>query len=156
MDTHVVILTLHSWLRWIALIAGVAATMAAAAAPGGAAPAGKSRADRWGLALMATLDLQMLLGLLLYFVVSPTMAAIRANFGAAMKDPAVRFWAVEHLSMMMVAVIVVHVGRVLARKAASPDAKRMRLLVCFGVATVLMFLAIPWPGMRAGRPLFRF
>ena len=156
MDTHVVILTLHSWFRWIALIAGVAATIAAGARPGSSGPSGTSHADRWGLALMATLDLQMLLGLLMYLVVSPTIAQIRANFGAAMKDPAARFWAVEHLSMMMVAVIVVHVGRVLARKAASPDAKRMRLLVCFGVATVLMFLAIPWPGMRAGRPLFRF
>ena len=83
------------------------------------------------------------------------MEAIRANFGAAMKDPVARFWAVEHITSMLVAVILVHVGRVLGRKATSPDSKRMKLFVCFGIATVLMILSIPWPGLRAGRPLFR-
>jgi hypothetical protein len=31
----------------------------------------------------------------------------------------------------------------------------MKLFICYGIATVLMILAVPWPGMRAGRPLFR-
>src|SRR4029077_2993408 len=76
--------------------------------------------------------------------------------GAAMKDPVARFWAVEHITSMMLAVILAHVGRVLGRKAATPDSRRMKLFICFGIATVLMLLAIPWPGMSAGRPLFRF
>lgn len=113
------------------------------------------RADRWGLALMVTLDLQMLLGLLLYLVVSPNMQAIRGNFGAAMTDPNLRFWAFEHVAPMMLAFVLVHVGRVLARRAATRDAKRTRLLVCFGLATILMIAATPWPGMANGRPLFR-
>src|ERR1700694_2357595 len=138
---YTAILTLHSWLRWIALVAGVGATVATMSERSGLS--GTGRADRWGLALMISLDVQMLLGLLLYFVVSPNMAEIRANFGAAMKDPAARFWAVEHITMMVGAVIAVHVGRVLARKTASDDAKRMKLFVCFGIATALMFLAIP-------------
>ena len=150
---YTMILMLHSWLRWVALIAGVAATIAAARDKT-VSPA-SSRADTWGLILLITLDVQMLLGLVMYLAVSPTMEAIRANFGAAMKDPAARFWAVEHITMMMGAVIVTHVGRVLARKSANADAKNMKLMICFGIATALMFLAIPWPGMRAGRPLFR-
>jgi hypothetical protein len=56
---------------------------------------------------------------------------------------------------MMVAVVLVHVGRVLARKATTPAAKRTRLLVCFGIATLAVFLGTPWPGTAAGRPLFR-
>ena len=56
---------------------------------------------------------------------------------------------------LFVALILVHAGRVLARKAKTPAAKRTRLLVCFGIATVAMFLGTPWPGMAAGRPLFR-
>ena len=83
------------------------------------------------------------------------MEGIRQNFAASMKDPVARFWAVEHITMMLGAVVVTHVGRVLARKSATADVKKMKLFVCFGIATVLMFLAIPWPGMRAGRPLFR-
>ena len=56
----------------------------------------------------------------------------------------------------IIAVVLAHVGRVLGRKAATPDSRRMKLFICFGIATALMLLAIPWPGMRAGRPLFRF
>src|SRR5687767_13996904 len=149
-----VILLLHSWLRWPALIAGIVATGAAF----NSRPIGteKTAADRWGGIFVGLLDLQFLLGLLLYFVLSPTTAAIRQDFGAAMRDPVARFWAVEHLTLMLVAVIVVHVGRVLARKAATPGAKRTRMLVCFGIATLAIIAAIPWPGIRAGRPLFRF
>jgi len=148
------VLTLHSWLRWAALVAGVGATMAAFSDR--AQTTGLGRADRWGLALMAALDLQMLLGLLLYLVLSPMMEAIRQNFAGAMQGRVARFWAVEHISMMLLAVILVHVGRVLARKAATPDAKRTRLLVCFGIATLAMITATPWPGMAMARPLFRF
>jgi hypothetical protein len=150
---YTTILTLHSWLRWLALVAGVAATIAALRDT--TAPPAQSRADRWGLILMITLDIQLLLGLVMYFAVSPTMEAIRANFAASMKDPAARFWAVEHITMMLGAVIITHIGRVLARKSATADAKKMKLFICFGIATALMFLAIPWPGMRAGRPWLR-
>jgi len=151
---YTTILILHSWLRWVALVAGVGATIMALRDT--TAPPATGPADRWGLALMATLDLQMLLGLVMYLVVSPTMASIRANMAESMRDPAARFWAVEHITMMMAAVVVTHVGRVLARKSASADSKKMKLFVCFGIATALMLLATPWPGLRAGRPLFRF
>jgi hypothetical protein len=151
---YTIVLLLHSWIRWIALVSGVAATLTAFSETSG--PGQTGRADRWGLALMMSLDVQMLLGLLLYFVVSPTMEAIRADMGAAMRDPAARFFAVEHLTMMLGAAVLTHVGRALAAKAKTPAAKRTRLLVFFGAATVLMLVGMPWPGFRAGRPLFRF
>jgi hypothetical protein len=149
---YTTILLLHSWLRWVALLAGVAATIAALR---DTAPSGTGRADKWGLVLMITLDIQMLLGLVMYLAVSPTMEAIRGNFALAMKDPVSRFWAVEHISTMLAAVIITHVGRILARKSANADSRRIKLFVTFAAATALMLFAIPWPGMRAGRPLFR-
>lgn len=141
------VLTAHSWLRWAALIAGLMATVMAAT--------GSSRADRWGLILVTALDLQLLLGLALYLVLSPNTTAIFANFGAAMRDPVARFWAVEHVTLMLFAVVMAHLGRVLARRAAAPAAKRKRLLVCFVLSTIAMIAATPWPGMASGRPLFR-
>jgi hypothetical protein len=156
---YTTILVLHSWLRWLALGAGLAATVAVArdkaAPPAGPAGSPASLPDRLGKILISTIDLQVLLGLVLYFAVSPTMEAIRAHFGESMKDPAARFWAVEHITTMFGAAIAAHVGKVLARKTADPNARRMKLIICYGIATVLMCLAIPWPGMRAGRPLFR-
>jgi hypothetical protein len=146
------ILTLHSWIRWLALVAVVGTTLAALR---GKTDGPSSLADRWGMIAMMALDLQLLLGLLLYFVVSPNMKAILDNFGGAMKDPALRFWAVEHITAMFAAIALAHVGRVLARKAASPAAKRSRLLICFGLATILIFAGMPWPGRPGGRALLR-
>ena len=145
------VLLLHSWLRWLALIAGVGATFAAV----GKGDRRVQGAERWGLIFMISLDVQMLLGLVLYGVLSPYTAAAMRDFGAAMRDPVLRFWAVEHLTMMFAAVILVHVGRVLARKTADVNAKRKRFLICFGLAVLLMLLGMPWPGMANGRPLFR-
>jgi hypothetical protein len=149
---YTTLLAIHSWIRWIALVAAVGTTLAAVR---GKTEGPRSLADRWGMIAMMVLDTQLLLGLLLYFVVSPNMKAILDNFGASMKDPAARFWAVEHVTAMLAAIILAHVGRVLARKAVSPAAKRSRLLICFGLATVLMIVGMPWPGRPGGRPLFR-
>ncbi|MGE5244374.1 MAG: hypothetical protein ACM3SQ_09120 [Betaproteobacteria bacterium] len=149
---YLAILTVHSWVRWGALLLGIVATGAAVTDRPGA-PAG--RADRWGLFLMITLDVQMLLGLLLYLVLSPFTRLAFADFGAAMRDPALRYWAVEHISTMILAVIVVHVTRVAARAAATPSGRRTRQILGFGVATILMLVGTPWAGLPNGRPLFR-
>ncbi len=146
-------LILHSWLRWAAIIAGVLAVMSLLSSKSSAT--GSRQADKWGLFFMISLDLQLLIGLLLYLFISPNTTAMFSDFGAAMRDPVARFWAVEHISLMLVAIVLAHVGRVLARKARTPAAKRSRLLVCFVIALVAILAATPWPGMRAGRPLFR-
>jgi hypothetical protein len=150
---YTILLIVHSWLRWAALVAVVGATFAAVM--GRTQSETDSPADRWALIGVTVLDIQMLIGLVLYLVVSPNMAAIRANFGEAMRNPQLRFWAVEHITAMMLAVILAHAGRVLARKAKTPRSRRRRLIICFGIAAVAMILGTPWPGTPAGRPLFR-
>src|SRR5204863_385241 len=101
---YTLVLALHSWLRWLALIAGIAATVTALSDRASTAP---RRADLWGLALMVTLDMQMLIGLLLYFVLSPFTAEAMRDFGAAMRNSGLRFFAVEHLTLMLGAFVVV-------------------------------------------------
>jgi hypothetical protein len=72
-----------------------------------------------------------------------------------MKNPALRFWAVEHAGGMFISVALVRMGRVLAANAKSRAAARNRRLTCFVLATIGMLLSIPWPGRTNGRPLFR-
>ena len=146
-------LMIHSWLRWAVLIAAVMAIVSAFSMRPGFG--GEARAERWGLLFMISLDVQLLIGFLLYVALSPTTAAIFDDFGAAMGDPVARFWAVEHLTLMVVAVVLAHLGRILARKARTPGTKRSRILVCFTLSTIAVLAAIPWPGMAAGRALFR-
>ncbi|PYQ79791.1 MAG: hypothetical protein DMG03_24875, partial [Acidobacteria bacterium] len=87
------VLLIHSWVRWLAIVAAVGATLAVVR---GKVEGDRSIADRWGMLLVTALDVQLLLGLLLYLVVSPNMAEIRAHFGEAMRISQLRFWAVEH------------------------------------------------------------
>src|SRR5262245_25884760 len=147
-----VVLLAHSWIRWIALIAAVGTQIAAARIQ---QPADRTRADGWSLAAMAALDLQMLLGLLLYFSLSPVTTEAMKNMSGAMRNPMLRFWAVEHLTAMLGAVVLAHVGRALARKGRTHESVRRRLLICFALATILMIVGIPWPGFPYERPLFR-
>ena len=148
------VLLAHSWLRWVSFITGVLAVNALRGDDH--SPAREAAGTRWSLAFMMTLDIQMLLGLSLYFTLSPAMKAIFENFGGAMKDPVARFWAVEHVTTMLFAVVIVHVGRVLSRKGATPAIRRGRLVLCLIAALVAMLAATPWPGLAAGRPFFRF
>src|SRR5206468_13061999 len=95
------ILLLHSWLRWLALVAGGGATFFAV----GTGNAALSRAERWGRIFVIALDVQLLLGVLLYGMLSPYTAAAMKDFAAAMREPTLRIWAVEHLTLMFSAVI---------------------------------------------------
>ena len=149
---YTTVLTLHSWIRWIALVAGVGVTLAALR---GKVQGESSIADRWAMVAMMALDIQMLVGLILYLGLSPNMQEILNHFGESMRRADTRFWAVEHITAMIGAVALSHVGRVLARKAKVPASKRSRLLVTFGLATLLMLVGMPWPGRPGGRPLFR-
>lgn len=144
------VLMVHSWMRWVAIIAGIGATLGALRSRGD-----DRGADLWALVFMTTLDVQLLLGLLLYLVVSPNMLMIREHFAEAMKIPQLRFWAVEHAGAMLVAVVLAHVGRVLVRRASNAPARRTRRLACVGLATILIIAATPWPGRVYGRPLLR-
>jgi hypothetical protein len=150
-----VTLTLHSWLRWIAVIAGVVAVVRFFM--GGLGKREWQPLDARLITLFPMLmDIQLLLGLLLYFFASPITTGALRNFGAAMSNAVTRFYAVEHLFMMLIALVVAHVGSVLIRKRSA--AARFRIgVIFFGLALVLLFLAIPWPFLAAGagRPWLR-
>ena len=147
-------LVVHNALRWVALFAVLYAFLRAARGwLSGRARDGGDRASE----LIATIvvDLQFVLGLLLYFVWSPAVKAARENMGASMKDPVARFWAVEHVSMMVLAIALVHIGKVLSRKAKGENSKHRRAAFAFGIALALMLFGSPWPGGKLDRPLFR-
>ena len=149
---YALVLLLHSWLRWLALGAGVAATLAAF---GKGAEAVRS-AERWGLIFMIALDVQLLLGLLLYGVLSPFTTQAMQDFGGAMNNSAMRFWAVEHIFGMIVAIALTHIGRARVRRITQDTRKHKVAAIFFTLALLTMLASIPWPGTAAGRPLLRW
>jgi len=148
------VLTLHSWNRWLSLLLGIAATVNAFREPA-AVTVARKKGSKWDTFFMASVDLQVLFGLALYFGLSPFTTEAMNNLSAAMRTPALRFWAVEHVVVMFAAVILVRLGRIFAMTARTPEARRSRRLICFGLAIAAMIVAIPWPGLSNGRPLLR-
>ncbi len=137
------LLFLHSLLRWLVLVAGIATVVGAV----------RKKASPAFVAFAGLLDMQLVVGLVMYFTVSPQTKIALGNFGAAMKDSELRFWAVEHPTMMILALVLVHVGRVMSKRAKD-DAKRNRLTLVFsGIALAILLVAIPWPFSHHARPL---
>lgn len=145
-----VILILHNVLRWVVLLAGAAAAIRAFAGWLGNrewTPLDK----QLGLLFTISLDLQVLLGLILYLVLSPITTENFSNFGEAMGNADVRFFLVEHLVIMIVALALAHAGRSLSKRADVVRTKHMRAAIFFTLALLAILAGIPWEG----RPLLR-
>jgi hypothetical protein len=151
---YIAVLFIHSWLRWVVLALGLAVLIASF---GGLRLGGAwdPKHERLQKIFLGVLDVQLLLGLLLYFFMSPIAAAARANMGVAMKDAQLRFFGVEHLVTMLLAVVVAHIGRVRSKRKEGRQRYRS-VMIAQIVWLVLTLLAIPWPGLDVARPLFRF
>jgi hypothetical protein len=88
--------------------------------------------------------LQLLLGLILYFISPVVDQALANGMGAAMKDPASRFVAVEHISTMIIAIVLIQVGRTLSKKQTEAMAKHKKAVVFFSIGLILILSRIPW------------
>ncbi len=149
-----ILLPIHSFVRWLLVIAVVVAVARAFMGWFGK-KAFTALDNKIGLAFTSLLDLQLLIGLILY-VISPILQTAFQNFGGAMGNTQMRFFAVEHILMMVIAVVLAHVGRALSKKASTDLLKHRRAAIWFGLALLVMLLAIPWPFSPVSRPWIRF
>jgi hypothetical protein len=144
----------HSWIRWAVLLA-VVGRVGLALADRRSGRAYDKRARVASAITVGLLDLNLVLGLMLLFWLSPLTTSAMADMGGAMGDPLRRFWLVEHPFAMMVSVTVAHVASVLGRKQADPTRAHTYVALGLALALLVMMTAIPWPGREiVGRPLF--
>ncbi len=112
--------------------------------------------NRSNLFFMISCDIQLLLGLVLFFSNS-WFDKLKNGMGPAMKDPITRFFTVEHTLLMIIAWVLVHAGRTSVKRALTDAAKHRKMLVFFGIAFLLILAAIPWPfRTEIARPLLRW
>jgi hypothetical protein len=148
------LLALHSWLRWLVILAALYAIVRAIGGSLQRRP--WLRADeRAGFWFVTLVDVQMLLGLLLYFLFSPITRAALQDFGGAMGSSGLRFWAVEHPFGMIVGIALAHVGRSRTKKLTDDRSRHRVAAITFILALLAILIAIPWPGMPNARGLVR-
>jgi uncharacterized membrane protein YphA (DoxX/SURF4 family) len=129
--------------RWLVLIALVLAVLFAITGWFGKREWNK-KDNLTGLLLTIFMDIQLLVGLILYAFVSPIMKAVFNDFGAAMKNPDLRFYAVEHILMMVIALVLVHIGRAKSKKDIAHWKKHQSAAIYYGISLVIVLVGIPW------------
>ncbi len=143
-----VVLVLHNWVRWVVLLFAVLALGRAYWGwLGKRAYAGVDR--RLGMAFTSALDFQVLLGLLLYFFLSPL--GIRAFFNSGLQQSGGLYFALFHELLMVAGVGLAHMGSMLPRRVQDAAQKHPRAALFFTLSVVVILIAIPW-----SRPLFRW
>lgn len=146
-------LVAHSYFRWAVLAAAGVVIARTWAASGDAE--WTDRDESAHKALLGIADTQVALGFTLWAWLSPISGAFFADAPHAVHDHVLRFFGIEHVTMMVVAIAVLHAGRVWSKKAPAPPLRRRRARLSVVAFTVLVLSSIPWPGLRHGRPLFR-
>ena len=137
------ILVIHSILRWAVLLFG-AWTLLNALTGVMSKRAYSANDNRSNLFFMISCDIQLLIGLILFFS-NAWFDKVKAGMGDVMKNPVDRFFTVEHAGMMILAWILVHVGRSSVKRAPNDAAKHKKMLVFFGLAFLIIIASIPWP-----------
>jgi hypothetical protein len=147
-------LLVHSWFRWLVVIAGLIAI--ARAISGVTGRRDWRPADAAGVRWFSiAYDVQFVIGLLLYVWLSPFIRDAWADMAATMRNAPLRFFAVEHVTGMFIAAGLTHVGKNKIAKAVDAAQKHKLALIFFSLAMVVILLSIPWPGTPGGRPLLR-
>jgi hypothetical protein len=134
------LLLLHSIIRYLVLIGLLGVIMQSLMGMMQSKPYGKLE-DKAGLWLFIFTHTQLLIGIILFFT-SP----IVVFSGASMKDAIARYWLVEHSLIMLIAIVLITMARITAKKLSTDGAKHKRLFIFNGLALVLIILAISMSG----------
>ncbi len=135
----------HSGLRWIALGLLIYAILNALRKKDS-----YEKSDRLvNMFTMVSLHIQLVLGLILYFTSS------KVSFvDGWMKNQLLRFYGMEHILLMIIAIVLVTIGHGKAKRAIDSSKKHKTIVVYYTIAFILILASIPWPFRNLGAGWF--
>ncbi len=133
-----VLVSAHSGLRYIVLLMLVVAIVNAFL---------KRKTNKYeaadkkiNLFAMIVLHIQLLIGLVLYFI-SPKVQFVEGVMG----ESSLRFFAVEHILVMVIGIVLITLGRKKAERFELPGMKHKLIFRYYLIGLALIFISIPWP-----------
>lgn len=136
------LLKAHSGLRYLVLLGLVVVVIKSLMGMLNKQPY-SSLDNKLGLFTFIFTHTQLLLGLLLYFV-SPFV-----QFGGAtMSDKTTRYWTVEHITGMLVAVVLITLARATSKRMPIDADKHKRMFIFNFVALVVIIAVIAISGRK--------
>jgi len=136
----------HSGLRWLALLLLLVSVGVAISKWQGRS--GYTDGNRkLYLFTLISVHLQLVIGLLLYFI-SP-----KVDF-SMMSEKLYRFYSVEHITGMLIAIVLVTIGYSRSKRATDNVTKQRLIGIFYGLGLLLIIAFIPWPFRNLGAGLF--
>lgn len=148
------VLPLHSLVRWFVLISLLFAIYNAY--KGWLTNKAFTKFDNSVRHWTATIaHIQLVLGILLYFI-SPIVDYFLNNFSESVRNNEMRFFGMEHSAMMLIAILLITIGSLLAKRRKTDKQKFKTLAIWFSIALLIIIVSIPFPfSSTASRPYFR-
>lgn len=134
---------IHNLVRWVVIILGILALVRAYMGFLGNRE-WTERDRKIGIFFAVSIDIQLLIGLILYLFLSDITRTIFRDFSAAMSNEGIRFFALEHAFYMILAVVFVHLGSMLPRRVEDSRAKFARAAIWFTLTFLVIILGMPW------------
>lgn len=136
---------LHSFLPYILLTALLVASILFLAKAKTASFTARDK--RIALITLILSHLQLVIGLLLYFI--GPKGFVFTSVEGFMKDAMLRLYAVEHISVMIIAIALITVGYSRAKRAENDQKKFRSLGIFYGLGLILALSRIPWDAWLA-------
>lgn len=140
------LLHLHSSMRYLVLLFIVLAILDAAVGMSQGKTYSKS-SKLFALLGLIFSHIQLLVGLVLYFIGARGFNSTSVE--GFMQDPALRFFAMEHLTGMIIAIALITIGYSRSKKQEVDRKKHSTILVFYGIALLIIFMMIPWPFLKS-------
>jgi len=151
---YAVLLALHSLVRWLVLISLLFAIYRAW--HGWVTGRKFSRFDNVVRTVTASAaHTQLVLGIWLY-IISPVVSVFLQHFKQMVHERQIRFFGMEHSTMMIIAIVVLTIGSAKAKRKTSDKEKFKTMAIWFTIALLIILFSIPWAfSPLVSRPWFR-
>ncbi len=151
---YLFLLALHSLIRWFVLASLLFVIFRSYRGWFGHKPYTKT--DHVTRIITATIaHIQLVAGVWLYFI-SPVVDYFLHNYSQAVHMRQIRFFGMEHVTIMLTAIVLITIGSAKAKRKTTDEAKFKTMAIWFTIALLLIFTSVPWSfSPLISRPLFR-
>jgi heme A synthase len=99
---------------------------------------------RISLFTLIVAHLQLIIGFIAYFLSAQFAYVLDNGMGAAMKEPEIRLFVIEHPLMMILAIVLITMGFSKHKKQTTDNGKFKTIALYYGIALLFVLSRIPW------------
>lgn len=149
-----ILLALHSLTRWLILITLVISLILSY--QGWKKNKEFKKSDEYlRIVTVSIAHIQLIFGMWLYFI-SPIVDYFLKNFKESIHNTQLRFFGMEHITMMILALTCITVGSSIARRKKVDKEKFRAIFIWYLIGLFIAFTSIPWEfSPFTARPYFR-